>query len=198
MFCPSSGDADSAGDASSNCTGLATSAVCTDAQGPFWRSSRARQAASDRAANSASSSATSASRFSKRFRPSVLRVKLRHRAAWNARRRAHAARYREALADAPLRLPVERPDAHHVYHQFVVQSPRRDAVRDHLARAGVARLVHYQLTLQEVDALRERVVFRDAPERAAEAARTILSLPIYPELPVAHQQQVIEAVLAFH
>jgi dTDP-4-amino-4,6-dideoxygalactose transaminase len=84
-----------------------------------------------------------------------------------------------------------------VYHQFVIQSDRRDALREHLARADVATLVHYPLALQDVEALRTRVVFREAPRRAAEAARTILSLPIYPELPAAHQQQVIRGILDF-
>ncbi len=127
----------------------------------------------------------------------ILRVKLRHLATGNLRRRANAARYREALPAAKLRLPVERAGVHHVYHQFVIQSERRDALREHLAAAGVATLVHYPLALQDVEALRTRVVFREAPRRAAEAARTILSLPIYPELPAAHQQQVIRAILDF-
>ena len=100
-------------------------------------------------------------------------------------------------ASADLRLPVERSGVHHVYHQFVIQSQRRDALREHLAAAGVATLVHYPLALHEVEALRTRVTFREAPRRAAEAARTILSLPIYPELPADHQQQVIGAILAF-
>ena len=133
----------------------------------------------------------------------ILRVKLRHLDGWNARRRANAARYREALAAAEFALPVERPGVHHVYHQFVVRSapdePRRsrDALRDHLARAGVATLVHYPLALQQVEALRERVVFRHPPLRAVQAARTILSLPIYPELPAEHQEQVIRGILGF-
>ena len=127
----------------------------------------------------------------------ILRVKLRHLAAGNERRRANAARYRKELASADLRLPVERSGVHHVYHQFVIQSQRRDALREHLAAAGVATLVHYPIALHEVEALRTRVTFREAPRRAAEAARTILSLPIYPELPADHQQQVIGAILAF-
>ncbi len=127
----------------------------------------------------------------------ILRVKLRYLAAGNDRRRANAARYREALSNAKLKLPVLRAGATHVYHQFVVQSDRRDALRAHLAQAGVATLVHYPLALQDIEALRTRVVFRDAPQRAAEAARTILSLPIYPELPAAHQEQVIRGILDF-
>lgn len=127
----------------------------------------------------------------------ILRVKLRHLDAGNERRRANAARYREALADAKVALPAERPEAHHVYHQFVVRSARRDAFRDHLAARGVPTLVHYPLALHEVDALRGRAVFAAEPVGAAEAARTIASLPIYPELPRAHQDQVIEAVRSF-
>jgi dTDP-3-amino-3,4,6-trideoxy-alpha-D-glucose transaminase len=127
----------------------------------------------------------------------ILRVKLRHLDAGNERRRAHAARYREALADASVALPGERPDAHHVYHQFVIRSPRRDALREHLAARGVPTLVHYPLALHEVEALRGRAVFGAEPLRAAECARTIASLPIYPELPASHQAQVIDAVRSF-
>jgi dTDP-4-amino-4,6-dideoxygalactose transaminase len=127
----------------------------------------------------------------------ILRVKLRHLDAWNERRRAHAARYRSALAGAAIELPVERDGVHHVYHQFVVQSDRRDALREHLAKDGIATGVHYPRALHEVEALRDRVVFRDAPERAAAAARRVLSLPIYPELPADHQRQVIRSLRAF-
>ncbi|RIL07501.1 MAG: erythromycin biosynthesis sensory transduction protein eryC1 [Proteobacteria bacterium] len=127
----------------------------------------------------------------------VLRVKLRHLDAWNERRRANAARYREALAASAVALPALRAEAHHVYHQFVVRCERRDALREHLAAAGVPSLVHYPLALHDVEALRGRAVFREPPQRAAEAARTILSLPIYPELPADHQARVVEAVRRF-
>jgi len=127
----------------------------------------------------------------------ILRVKLRHLDDGNQKRRANAARYREALAGAAIALPVERDGAHHVYHQFVIRCERRDALRAHLAEAGIPTLVHYPLALQDVPALRERVVFRKAPARAAELARTILSLPIYPELPEEHRTRVVEAIRAF-
>ena len=66
------------------------------------------------------------------------------------------------------------------------------------SRTRVSRtLVHYPLALQQVEALRERVVFRQTPLRAARAAHTILSLPIYPELPAGHQEQVIRGILDF-
>jgi dTDP-3-amino-3,4,6-trideoxy-alpha-D-glucose transaminase len=127
----------------------------------------------------------------------ILRVKLRRVDAGNERRRAHAARYRAALAGSAVTPLAERPDAHAVYHQFVVRCARRDALRAHLERAGVPTLVHYPQALQDVPALRERAVFRSRPVRAAELARTIASLPVYPELPDAHLEQVISAVLGF-
>lgn len=127
----------------------------------------------------------------------ILRVKLRRLDAGNERRRANAARYRATLTGTAVVLPGERADAHHVYHQFVVRSARRDALREHLAAHGVPTLVHYPFALHQVEALRARAVFTHEPVHAAECARTIASLPIYPELPEAHQAQVIDAVRAF-
>ena len=76
----------------------------------------------------------------------VLRVKLRHLPAWTAARRAHAARYRELLAPATtgpwaLRRPADHAD--HVWHQYVVRSPRRDELRAHLAAHGIGAEVYY-------------------------------------------------------
>jgi dTDP-4-amino-4,6-dideoxygalactose transaminase len=127
----------------------------------------------------------------------VLAAKLPHLEAWNRQRRSHAARYRDALAGSALQLPAERPGTHHVYHQFVVRTPRRDALREHLAAAGVETRIHYPLALHEVKGLAARVRFRERPARAEEAARTVVSLPIYPELPAEDQERTIRAILAF-
>jgi dTDP-4-amino-4,6-dideoxygalactose transaminase len=125
----------------------------------------------------------------------VLRVKLRHLERWNERRRAHAARYRERLAGTRLVLPVERPGAVHVYHQFVVRAPERDALRAELASQGIETLVHYPLALSQVEGLAGRVRFRERPLRAEEGARSVLSLPVYPELPAEHLERAIDALL---
>jgi len=126
----------------------------------------------------------------------ILRVKLAHLDDWNARRRAHAAVYRERLARAPLALPAERTGAHHVYHQFVVRAAGRDALRERLAREGIETAVHYPLALHEVEGLSKRVRFRERPRRSEEAARSVLSLPIYPELPREHLERTIAALIA--
>ena len=127
----------------------------------------------------------------------ILLAKLPHLEAWNERRRAHAAAYRARLGGGPVSLPVERAGSRHVYHQFVVRSPRREELRTHLASRGVATLVHYPEAVHQVEALRGCVRFRARPQRAEQAARDVLSLPIYPELPEAQLERTIEAILAF-
>jgi dTDP-3-amino-3,4,6-trideoxy-alpha-D-glucose transaminase len=125
----------------------------------------------------------------------LLRVRLGALSAGNERRRDHARRYRDALRDAPVELPAERAGCEHVYHQFVVRSRRRDALRAHLAEAGLPTLVHYPRALSQMQAVRGRV---PAPPREAErAVAEVLSLPIYPEMPEAQQAAVIEAVRGF-
>ena len=72
----------------------------------------------------------------------LLRVKLHHLDAWNDRRRAIAARYAEAIRHAAMCLPCEAPWARHVYHLYVIRTPRRDA-KPRLLR--VLRLVDLQI-----------------------------------------------------
>ncbi|HEX5008968.1 MAG TPA: DegT/DnrJ/EryC1/StrS family aminotransferase, partial [Planctomycetota bacterium] len=73
----------------------------------------------------------------------LLRVRLGAVAAGNERRRLHARRYREGLRDAPVELPAERGGSEHVYHQFVVRTPARDRLRDHLAARGIETQIYY-------------------------------------------------------
>jgi dTDP-3-amino-3,4,6-trideoxy-alpha-D-glucose transaminase len=75
----------------------------------------------------------------------ILRVKLRHLPAWNARRRAIAEMYGELLSDTGLILPEALPGAEHVYHLYVVQTPRRDQLQAGLRDLGIATDIHYPL-----------------------------------------------------
>ena len=73
-----------------------------------------------------------------------LSVQLRHVDAWTERRRSIAdALRRRARRPRRLRLRRIRPDGRHVYHLYVIAVPERDAVREHLADAGIETLVHY-------------------------------------------------------
>ena len=109
----------------------------------------------------------------------ILRARLPWLAAWTARRRALAARYRRALAGAAVAVPPEC-DPGHVYHLFPVRTPRRDDLQAHLAARGIGTLVHYPITIPGQPAFR---AVAPAPCPAAErAAAEVCSLPLHPLL----------------
>lgn len=122
----------------------------------------------------------------------LLRVKLPHVDAWNAERRAAAARYDALLADLP---HLERPhiDAEHVVHQYTVRvrGGRRDAVRQALAAEGIATMVYYPTPLHRLPPFRH--LGAHAPE-AERASAEVLSLPLWPGIPEATQARVADAL----
>lgn len=125
----------------------------------------------------------------------ILRVKLRHLDADNARRRQLAAVYGRGLADTDLELPWAAPEAEHVYHLFVVRSPQRDELRRRLAAADIDALVHYPIPLHEQDAFRDLGYTRGAFPRAEEDAAHVLSLPISPQLTDAQVEHVCRTIV---
>lgn len=127
----------------------------------------------------------------------VLRVKLRHLDAWNARRREIAAWYDAHLEHPALLLPTQAPDAFHVYHLYVPKTPHRDALRQHLASHGVGTQVHYPVPLHLQEANAYLGLKPGHCPVAEQVAREVLSLPIYPELTQEQLQQVAVAVNSF-
>jgi dTDP-4-amino-4,6-dideoxygalactose transaminase len=122
----------------------------------------------------------------------VLRVKLRYVDAWNRRRREHARRYNELLADSGVATPCESGGGH-VYHQYTIRTPRREAVRRALAAAGIASAVYYPLPLNRQPPYRAGDAEPALPQAEA-AAREVLSLPMYPELAEAQIEQIARIV----
>ncbi len=137
--------------------------------------------------------------FNSRLDPvqaAVLRVKLRHLDAWNARRQALAQHYLQGLRGVgDLQLPELPPGATSSWHLFVVRTARRDALRAHLDAAGIGTLVHYPIPPH-----RQQAYAGAHPEPLADterAAQEVLSLPIGPHLTADHAGQVIDAVRRF-
>lgn len=123
----------------------------------------------------------------------ILRVKLRALDADNAKRRALAAVYRASLAGLP-GLPVERPGAEHVYHLFVAALPGRDAVKAALHERGVGTMIHFPTPIHLQPAYKGRVPVRGSMAVTEKAAREVLSLPMFPELPEADARRSAEAL----
>jgi dTDP-4-amino-4,6-dideoxygalactose transaminase len=129
----------------------------------------------------------------------VLHAKMARLDEWNARRAGIAAAYAERLAglDPDLRLPTVAPDRDHVWHLYVVRHPRRDALRAHLAAAGIETLVHYPTPPHRQTAFQALSIPSGSLPVSDEIAATALSLPIGPHMTADQVDRVVEAVGAF-
>ena len=125
----------------------------------------------------------------------ILRVKLRHLDAQNARRQLIAAVYDAALRGTALAPPVRRDGCGHVFHLYVVRTPDRAAFQTRLRAAGIGTGVHYPSPVHQQPAYRGRIPLGPSGCRATEiAAQQVLSLPMYPELTDGQVAQVCEAL----
>jgi dTDP-4-amino-4,6-dideoxygalactose transaminase len=127
----------------------------------------------------------------------ILRVKLRHLDAWNARRREIASMYKAGLKGADATCPVERSDGQHVYHLYVIRSKRRDALQADLKAKGVGTQIHYPIPVHLHEAYADLGFGPGSFPMAEEAAREVLSIPIFPELTDEEVGRVIAAIQGF-
>jgi dTDP-4-amino-4,6-dideoxygalactose transaminase len=127
----------------------------------------------------------------------ALRVKLRRLPAWNEARRHNAARYDSGLKDAGVVTPVAEDCSYHVYHQYTIRSPRRDALRGHLKAAGVDSGVYYPLPLHLQPCFSYLGYAKGAMPVAEKASEQVLSLPIFPEMSREQQDHVISVIRSF-
>ncbi len=139
----------------------------------------------------------------------VLRVKLPHLERWNARRRERAAEYDRLFAGAglvtgrstslvPVRVLETVPQAHHIFHQYVIRARRRDELRAFLASRGVGTQVYYPLPLH-LQKCFSYLGYKegDLPESEC-ASREVLALPMFPELTADEQRYVVETISEFY
>ena len=127
----------------------------------------------------------------------ILRVKLRHLEAWTEARRAHAARYDELLARSGVQTPTVMSYDRHVYHIYAVRVPQRDALRQALHTQGIQAGIHYPIPVHLLEAHAD-LGYRSGDFPCSEqAAREVLSLPMYAELAPAHIDAVVEGIRGF-
>jgi dTDP-4-amino-4,6-dideoxygalactose transaminase len=123
----------------------------------------------------------------------VLRVKLPHLDGWNAARRRHADAFTAKLSGL-VHTPVTSANVEHVYHLYVIETGRRDAVQQALHARDIHTGIHYPVPVHLQEACAD-LGYRagDFPATETAAAR-ILSLPMYPELTDAQIEYVARAV----
>jgi dTDP-3-amino-3,4,6-trideoxy-alpha-D-glucose transaminase len=130
----------------------------------------------------------------------VLRVKLRHLEDWNAERRERVAAYIETLAGVDeVGLPSESADVRSAWHLFVIRAKDRDGLRQHLSARGVTTAVHYPTPLHLQPAMSSVASSHAGDLPVTERlAREVVSLPLYPELPLTSVRRIAEEVRAFY
>ena len=133
----------------------------------------------------------------------ILRVKLCHLDSWTNARQLHAQRYRALFETQELsghvRIPsAPNPDYEHVYNQFTIRCEPRDALKEHLRRAGVPTEIYYPIPLHLQPAF-GNLGYQPGQLPAAESAcREVLSLPVYPELAESQQEYAVHRIADFY
>ena len=139
----------------------------------------------------------------------VLNVKLRYLDGWTRKRRENAKRYNSLLEESGLceepgiEVPYasyEKQDVadYHIYNQYVIRAPGRDALREYLASRGIGTQVYYPVPLHLQECFRDLGHEVGDFPHAEGASRETLALPVYPELTAKQQQRVVEAIGEFY
>jgi dTDP-4-amino-4,6-dideoxygalactose transaminase len=128
----------------------------------------------------------------------ILRVKLRHLDAWDAERVALVRAYAQALAEVPgVIVPRERAGARSAWHLFTVRAADRDGLQKHLTAQGVATAVHYPRPIHLQPAMAAAGGRPGDLPVSERLSREVLSLPLYPELPLETVAGIAAEVRAY-
>ncbi|MBZ5526350.1 MAG: DegT/DnrJ/EryC1/StrS family aminotransferase [Acidobacteriia bacterium] len=130
------------------------------------------------------------------FQGAVLRVKLRHLEAWNARRRELSALYRKLLAGSLVQFPQAAPHAESSHHLFVVYVENRDAVRAELEKRGVATAIHYPVPVHLQKAYAPLAHRPGSFPHTERACSRVFSMPLFPEMTNEQAQYAAQSLLA--
>jgi len=138
----------------------------------------------------------------------ILSIKLKYIEGWNQARRTVAGRYHALFAAAGLAesgpypshgvvLPQEVRSTRHVWHQYVIRTARRDALRQFLTARKIGSEIYYPVPLHLQEALKGLGCAEGSFPEAERAACEVLALPIFPELRQDEQQTVVAAIAEF-
>jgi dTDP-4-amino-4,6-dideoxygalactose transaminase len=131
----------------------------------------------------------------------ILLVKLRYLREFTAARQRNADRYQRLFQQAGLHqkitLPVQPKGARHVYNQYVIRTPDRNRLRDHLRNRGIPTEIYYPSPLHLQPAF-AYLGYRPGEFPQAEAAsHQVLALPVFPQMTEEQQKMVVEAIAEF-
>jgi dTDP-4-amino-4,6-dideoxygalactose transaminase len=125
----------------------------------------------------------------------VLSVKLKYLDADNEKRREIARFYRSEIRNPNVILPTVEDENAHVWHLFVIRSPRRDELQKYLAENGIGTQIHYPIPPHKQGAYAEWSHL--SYPIAERLSREVLSLPMSPVLKREEMEYVAERINQF-
>ena len=129
----------------------------------------------------------------------VLSAKLPHLQGWSAARRDHARYYNDAFADlGGVRTPAIDKRNESIYNQYTIRVEKRDKLHDHLKSKGIGSAIYYPVPLHLQPCFDYLGYKKGAFPESEKAAEEVISLPVYPELTRAQQDEVVDAVRDFY
>jgi dTDP-4-amino-4,6-dideoxygalactose transaminase len=127
----------------------------------------------------------------------ILQVKFKRIEEWTEARRRVAAIYDRKLADLPVETPFVSEHSYHVYHQYTIETDRRDDLRAFLRDKGVGTATHYPLGLHLQEAYRDLGYSEGDLPATDKAAAGVISLPMFPELTDEEADYVCRSIREF-
>lgn len=113
----------------------------------------------------------------------VLLTKLSHLDIENKKRRNYAKLYDKYLNFAQIKIPIQRDNYYHVYHQYVIKTKHRDSLHDFLSENGISTAILYPLPVHLQPAYKSRIrVEKRSLKNTEDICKQILCLPIAPWL----------------
>jgi dTDP-4-amino-4,6-dideoxygalactose transaminase len=128
----------------------------------------------------------------------ILNVKLKHLDRWNTARQQAATRYTALLAAVPVTPPAVDSRGVHIFHQYTLRAPRRDALAASLKEAGIPHAVYYPVPLHLQKAFASSGNKRGDFPITEQAAAEVISLPMHTELSEEQQRFVMDAIARFY
>lgn len=127
----------------------------------------------------------------------MLLVKLPHLQKWSEQRIAHAKIYDDAFSTVSNIFTPKVMDysTFHIYNQYTISIKNRDRLIDEFKKASIGYDIYYPVPFHKQECF--KYLGYDPKELPVtnNAADTVISLPIYPEMTVDEQQEVINTVL---
>lgn len=129
---------------------------------------------------------------------SILNVKLKYLKHWNKKRQELAENYNKLLLSVKqITTPYQDKNLSHVYHLYVIQTPRRNELKDYLQKRGVQTGVHYPISLHLQKSLKNLGYKKGDFPVAEKLNSKILSLPIFPELTFKQLEYIVDSIKTF-